>query len=268
MSQLGELEGFQRVMNRLRAIVCCASFVVALAPLAAFADSSNSTAHEQAEVANGQAQLSNTQQQVSDMQAQAEQSAANERMIAQLKSESLRQIQLNNVANGNALEQIAASLANATRNQGEVNAQNELGIAQIKAQALVANADAKLANAQMLAQTRGRWDELANAQAQATFAHGLADFLTSTQAELNMANARQIAQAQADAIHAPAIAEQQNSEAMGANELLASDTALSAGQLAATSVTIKAETLGNGMLAHAEASLQNDEAMLAQATEP
>jgi hypothetical protein len=262
------LEGFQGFMNRLRAIVCCASLVVALVPLAAFADSSDSRSHEAAEVANGAAQLANTEQQVSDMQTAAQQSAANERMIALLKSEGLRQLQLNNVANGNALEQIAAALANAARAQGDLNAQNQLQIAQLRASALVANADANLANAQMLAQTKGRWDELANAQAQSTFLHQVADFISGTQAEINMANAKQIGQEQADAIHTPAIAQQQNSTAMGANELLASDAALDAGQLAATSVAISTDAIENQALAHAEASYLNDLVMEEDATEP
>jgi hypothetical protein len=255
-------------MNRLRAIVCCASLVVALAPLATFADSSSSTSHEQAEVANGQAQLSNAQQEVSDLQTQAQQNAANERMIALLKSEAMRQLQLNNVANGNALEQIAQALADAARANGDLNARNELAIAQAQAAMLVANADSSLANAQMLAQTKGRWDELVNAQAQSTWLHHVADFITSTQAEMNMANAKQIAQEQADAIHTPGIAQQQNSEAMGANELLASDNALSAGQVAATSVTISTDATQMDILAHAIASLANAQAMLANATQP
>jgi hypothetical protein len=255
-------------MNRLRAIVCCASLFVALAPLAAFADSSDSTSHEQAEVINAQAQLADAQQQVADMQAAAQDSAANERMIALLKSEALRQMKLNNVANGNAMEQIAAALANAARAQGDLNAQNELLIAQNRAAALVATADANVANAQMLAQTKGRWDELANAQAQAALMHHTADFITSTQAELDMSNARQIAQEQADAIHTPAIAEQQNSEAMGADELLASDAELQAGALSATSATISSDADEQDVLSHAVSSLDNAEAMLADATQP
>jgi hypothetical protein len=253
-------------MNRLRAIVVCASLVVALMPLAAFAD--NSTSHQQAELANGQAQLAQAQQDVSDMQAQAQVSASNERMIALLKSEALRQMQLNNVANGNAIEQIAAALANAARANGDLNAQNELLIAQSKAAVLVAGADANVANAQQLALTKGRYDELANALAQSQLLHQAADLISGTLAEANMANARQIGQDQADAIHTPAIAQQQNSEAMGANELLASDTALAAGALAATSVAISSDAVENEVLAHAEESLVNDEAMLADATEP
>jgi len=251
-------------IHRLKAIVCCASLVVALSPLAAFADTSSS--HAQDELVNGQAQLVQAQQQVTDMQADAQQSAANERMIGVLQSEAMRQLQLNNVANGNAMEQIASALANAARANGDLNARNELAIAQIHAAALVANADANLANAQQLAQNKGRFDELANAQAQSALLHQVADFLTSTQAEANMASAKQTGQDEADAIHTPAIAQQQNSQAMGANDLLAADTALNASELAATSVVVAADTVEADVLAHAQASLINDEAMLADAT--
>ena len=250
-------------MNRLRALVCCASLVVALAPLAAFAD--ESTSHEQDEVANAEAQLAIAEQDAADMQADAQQSAANDRMIALLKSEAMRQLQLNNVANGNAIEQIAAALANAARAKGELNAQNELIIAQNKAAVLIATADANLANAQMLAQEKGRFDELQNAEAQSTLLHQAADFLTSTIAEANMANARQIAQDDADAIHTPGIAEQQNAEAMGADELLAADTDLAAGELSATSDLISSETDQDTELAHALGSLHNEQVKLADA---
>jgi hypothetical protein len=258
------LGGFFVNMNRFRAIVCCASLAVALAPLAAFADTSPS--HAQDEVANGQAQLLQAQQQVSAMQADAQQSAANERMIGLLRSEAMRQLQLNNVANGNALEQIAAALANAARANGDMNARNELAIAQLKAAALLSNVDSNLANAQQLAQTKGRWDELANAQAQSALLHQVADYLTSTQAELNMANAKQIGQDQADAIHTPGIAEQQNSEAMGADELLDADTALNAADVAASSAEVSSVVDESTVLSHAESSLANAEAMLADAT--
>ena len=250
-------------ISRFRATVCCASLIVALAPLAAFADTSPS--HAQDEVTNGQAQLVEAEQQVSDMQAEAQQSAANERMIGLLRSEAMRQMQLNNVANGNALEQIAAALANAARANGELNARNELAIAQMRAAALIATADANLANGQQLALTRGRNDELANARAQSALLHQVADFITSTQAELNMSSARQTGQDEADAIHTPGIAEQQNSQAMAADELLDADTALNAGALAATSATLSANVEESAVLAHAEASLANAETMLAEA---
>jgi hypothetical protein len=250
-------------MNRLRVLVCCVSLVIALAPLAAFAD--ESTSHEEDEVANAEAQLAIAEQDASNMQAEAQQSAANDRMIALLKSEAMRQLQLHNVANGNAIEQIAAALANAARAQGEVNAQNELIIAQNKAAVLIATADANLANAQVLAQEKGRYDELQNAQAQSTLLHQAADVLTSTIAEANMANARQIAQDEADAIHTPGIAEQQNSEAMGAEELLASDTDLEAGELSATSDIISSQMDQDNVLSHALGSLHNEDVKLADA---
>jgi hypothetical protein len=254
------------VMDRFRALLCGAALVASLAPLAAYAD--NSKSHAQDEVINGQAQLADAQQQVADMQAQAQESAANSRMIALLHSEALRQTQLNNVANGNAMEQIASALADATRAQGDVNAQNELEIAQQRAAALLANVDANLANAQMLAQTKGRWDELANAQAQSALLHQVADYILNTQAQLNMANDREIAAERADAIDAPAVDEQQNIDAMGADELLAADADLAAGDLDATSIEITAGTAETDVLSHAWSSLANDEAMEAEATAP
>jgi len=246
--------------------VCCAALFVALSPLAAFADDSQQ--HAQDEVANGQAHLVDAQQQVADMQADAQQAASNERMIALLQSQALRQKQLNNTANADAMEQIAAALANNARANGDVSARNELAIAQNRAAVLISYADANLANAQMLAQTKGRWDELANAQAQSVFLHQLADFITGQQAEASMSSARQTAEEQADAIQTPAIVEQQNSQAMGANDLLAADTALEASELNATSVTISSSVEESTLLGHAEASLLNDEAMLADATAP
>ncbi len=246
-------------MTTLRAIVCTAALAVALTPFAAFADATSD--HMQAELANGEAQWAIAQQQVSDLQTQALQSAANERMIALLRSEAARERQLNLVANANAMEAIAASLANAARTNGDLNAQNELAIAQNRAQALLVNVDANLANARMLALTKGRFDELANAQAQANLLHQIANFITGQQAEQNMSNAKIIGQDEADAIHTPAIAQQQNGIAMGADELLAADTELQAGELNATSATISVETKASAILDHAAASLKNAEAM-------
>ena len=253
-------------MNRLRLIVCCASLLVALSPLAAFAKTTPQ--HAQDELANGQAQLADAQQVVSDLQVLAQQNAANARMIAVLHSEAMRQLQLNNVANGNALEQIASALANAALDQGNLNAQNDLQIAQNRAAAMIAVADANLANAQMLAQTKGRADELANAQAQSALLHQVADFITGQQAQMNVANDQQIAQNQADAFQAPAVAQAQNSEAMGANELLAADTELQAGELDATSVQISEAAVAADVVDHAEASLANDEEMVKEAATP
>ena len=239
---------------------------MALTPLAAFAKTTPQ--HAQDELANGKAQLADAEQVVSDLQVLAQQDAANARMIALLHSEALRQQQLDNVANGNAIEQLAHSLATAALDQGNINAQNDLVIAQNRAAALIAIADANVANGQMLAQMKGRQDELANALAQAALLHQVADFITGQQAQLNMANDREIAQEQADALQGPAIAEAQNDEALGADELLAADTVLQAGQVDAMSAEISDEAKGADVLNHAEASLANDEAMVAETGAP
>jgi uncharacterized surface anchored protein len=247
-------------MALIRALVCSVTLALALMPLVAVAaDTSNE--HSQAELANGQAQFDLATQQVSDMEQQANLSASNERMIAQLRSQALRERQLSNVSNAIAMEQIAASLANTARTSGDFNAQNELGIAQIKAAGLVSIADANLANAQMLSITKGRFDELLNAQAQSNFLHGVASFISGKQAEQNMSNAKQIGQEQADAIHTPALAQERNGLAMGANELLAADTALQAGTVAAASTQISITSKASAVLAHAAASLANAKAM-------
>jgi hypothetical protein len=240
-------------MRIIRAVVFGATLTLALSPLAAFA-ADTSTEHSQAELANGFAQLDQTQQQVADMQTDANKSAANERMIAVLRSQAMRERQLNLVANANAMESIAASLANAARAQGDVNARNEVAIAQIRAARLVAVADANVANAIAI----GRIDEIANANAQAKTLHQLADFLTGQMTETNISNDKQIAQQTADEIHTPKIVEQQNGAAMGANELLASDVALQAGTLAATSVMVSESADAADLLDHALSSLQSD----------
>jgi len=245
-------------MRSLQAIVCVAALLLALTPLAAFAEV---TGHAADELANGEAQWAIAQQEVSDMQTQAQLSAANERMIALLRSEAMRQRQLDLVANANAMEQLAATLANSARANGDLNARNELGIAQAQAAVLVANIDGNLANAQMLAQTKGRFDELFNAQAQSDLLHRVANFISGQQAEVKMSNAKIIGQEQADAIHTPAIAQQENGIAMGANELLAADTELAAGELAATSVTISINTKASAVAGHALSSLKNAQAM-------
>jgi hypothetical protein len=108
----------------------------------------------------------------------------NNRMIALLESEALRQHQLDNSANGRAIEQVTRALANAARQQGDLNARNELGIAQIKAGILVAHADATVANAR--AQGRRR----APRQPQSQLMHALADTITSVLAETNMSSAK------------------------------------------------------------------------------
>ena len=247
-------------MTVIRAFVCSAALAVALTPFAALA-TDTTPEHAQAELANGQAQWDLALQQASDMEQQANQSAANERMIALLRSESMRERQLSLVANATTMEQIAAALANAARSGGELSARNELEIAQMKAATLVAIADANLANGQQLAITKGRFDELANAQAQSNFMHQLASFISGWQAEQNMSNARQIGQEQADAIHTPAIAEEQNGLAMAANVLLDGDLALAAGDLGARSVAISESAKASAVLGHASASLANALAM-------
>ena len=156
------------------------------------------------------------------------------------------------------MEEIANALANAARADGDLNARNELAIAQIKAASLIAIADANLANGIMLAQTKGRTDEEANSRAQSNFLHQLANFISGQQAELNMANSKEIGQNMADAIHTPAIAQEQNSEAMGADELLAADVDLAAGELAAASDAMsEGGTAAAAELAHAASSRHN-----------
>jgi hypothetical protein len=150
----------------------------------------------------------------------------------------MRQRQLNLVANARAIEQLAASLANAARATGELDARNALAIAQVRSATLLAGIDLKIANAQMLAQLYGRQDQLVNAQAQSDLLHQVANFIAGQQADMKMANARQIGEARADAIHTPAIVQEQNGVAMGANALLAADFALQAGELNASSVVV------------------------------
>ena len=249
-------------MTLIRAFVCSAALAVALAPLAALA-ADMTPDHLQAELANGQAQWDLAQQQANDLQEQATLSAANERMIAQLRSQAFRERQLSNVSNALAMEQIASALANGARMSGDVNARNELGIAQIKAAGLVAIADANLANGQQLAITKGRFDELANSKAQSDFMHQLANLISGTLAEQNMSNAKLIGQEQADAIHTPAIAQEQNSLALGAAELLAGDLEFSAGAVRVSSSVITGQTKASTVLAHAAASLKNAQAMAA-----
>lgn len=239
-------------MAVMRALVCSAALAVALAPLAAFA-ADTSPEHAQAELANTEAQWNLAQQQVSDLQQQANMEAANARTIAVLRSTAMRERQLDLVSNATALEQLAASLANAARAGGDESARNVIAIAQIKASVLVTQADSSLANAMAL----GRSDEIANAQARSDNLHQLANFLTGQSAEMDISNAKLIAEAKADAIHTPAIAQEQNSIAMGANELLAADTALQAGELNAVNVTIGAQSKGSAILANAQSALQN-----------
>jgi hypothetical protein len=246
-------------MAPFRVLVCAGALVVALSPLAAFA-ANDTPAHLQDELANSQAQLSLAQQDAASLQVQAQDEATNERTIALLRSLALRERQLNLVANANAMEQIAAALANAARESGNAGALNDLEVARIQAAALLANVDANLANGRMMALTRGRLDELANAEAQSAILHQLANSIDGEEAELKMANSRQIGQDQADAIHTPAIAEAQNQIVVGANDLLAGDVALAAGELGANNVTIQQNLKASNTLGHAVTSLSNAQA--------
>src|SRR5438270_12316669 len=258
----GRVQGIS--MALIRVLVLSAALTVALTPLVALAQD-DSPEHLQAELANANEQFNLAQQQAQDLEAQAQQSAANERMIAVLKSEAMRQRQLNLVANATAMEQIAAALANAARAEGDFDARNELAIAQQKAAILIEKADLNLANGIMLAQTKGRLDEEANARAQSNFLHQLADFITGRQAELNMANAKEIGQAEADEIHTPKLVEEENGQAMGADALLEADIDLAAGDLGVRSVEIAASNEESDVVSHAADSVRNAQAQLAAA---
>jgi hypothetical protein len=248
-------------MTLIRALVCSVVLVVALAPtMAAFA-AQNDVDHLQAELANAAAQYQLALDQAAAAQQQGQLSQQNERMIAFLQSEAMRQKQLDVAANGNAIEAVAATLANALRAQGDLNARNELIILQNKAAILVSRADATMANA--LAQ--GRADEIANAKAQSLLLHNLADTITSVLAETNMSNARIIAQNEADVVHSPGLDEQANGRALAAGALFAADGALQAGRLAAYSAAVGSGGKQSNIVGHAAASLRNAQAMAAAA---
>ena len=236
-------------------LVCSVGLVLALGPGAALASTARD--HKQSEVINAEAQLQLAQQQAADLADAAAQEGLNARAIALLKSEALRQMQVDNAANAQALQQIAAGLAAAIRSQGDANAANSVAILQLKANALVAQADAKLANAMAI----GRADEIANAQAQADALHQLADYLTGAVAEMDMSNAHLIADNAASAIEQASAVEAQNDEAMGANELFAAETVLDAANVSVENATIQGEARGDALIAHAEESLANAEAM-------
>jgi hypothetical protein len=248
-------------MKVVRVLVFSVGLVIALAPtMAAFAQD-NSAEHQAAEILNAEAQVQLAQDQANQIQAQAQLNADNERTIAFLQSEEMRQHQLDLSANGNAIEQIAAALANAARAQGDLNAQNELQIQQIRASVLVAKADATLANAM----AQGRDSEIVNARAQSSFLHQLADFITSTLAESNMSNAKQQGEAMADKIHTPAIAGANNGNAMAAAEVLSADAVLQASNIAVSSAKVSGNTKAAAILAHAADSLRNAQAMASAA---
>jgi hypothetical protein len=246
-------------MRLLRVLVCCLGLMLALVPLSA-AFAAPTKGHSKEEVANAEAQLQLAQQQATEFADQAALDANNARAIAFLKSEDFRQVQLSNAANATALQQIASGLITAIHSEGDANARNELAILQIKASALIDKADARLTNAFAI----GRADEIANAQAQSDALHQLADYMTGTLAQQNMNNAELIADDQAAAIEASQMAEAQNTEAMGANELFAADTALEAATLEVESAAIQGEARGAAVLAHAEEELANAEAILSE----
>jgi len=248
-------------MNLIRVLVCSVGLVIALAPTMAALANGNDADHQQAELQNAVAQYQLALDQAQAIQAQAQLSAENERMIAFLTSQDMRQHQLDLSANGFAIERIAAALANAARAQGDIDARNELQIQQIRASVLLAKADATLANAR----AQGRQTEIDNALAQSAFLRQLADFTTSTQAETNMSNARLIGQERADVIHTPAIAGAANGQAMAAAELFAADQILQAATLKGTSSTLSGSAKAAAIITHAADSLKNAQAMLAAA---
>jgi len=249
-------------MTLIRAFVFLATFAIALAPFAVFA-ADDSPEHLQAELANGYAQLDGARAQANSIQADANASAQNERMIAVLKSESMRERQLNNAANANALDEIANTLADAARNQGMADSRNSLAIANNQITTLLANVDGNLANAQMMAQTRGRWDEWFNARAQADALHQVGDFIATQVIQQNMANDMAIGAQRASTAEAQGIAEVAASQGMAAAELLAADTALQAGELAAVSSEVDGGNEAADVIGQATTSLQNAEAQAA-----
>jgi hypothetical protein len=245
-------------MRALQTSICCLGLVLALAPVAAFADSSGT--HKQQEVANAEAQLALAQQQADAINTVASQSATNDRTIAVEKSTVLRQAQVDNMANAAALQRRAAVLVDQIRTQGDQNAANELAILQIKASTLVSRADASLANALAI----GRPGEIANAQAQDAGAHQLADYMTTTLAQQNMSNDQIIADDAAAAVDGSAQAEAQNDVAMGDDDVLAADDVLNAADVSAVSDMITGGTEGGTILGHALDSLANAEAQAAE----
>jgi len=245
-------------MTLIRALVCSVGLVIALAPtMAAFADSDSD--HLQAELANASAQYQLALEQASSVQHDGVLSQENERMIAFLQTEAMRQKQLEVSSNGNAIENIASTLANAARAKGDMNARNELIILQNRAGVMVAHADATVANAM----AQGRVDEITNANAQSKFLHNLADTITSVLAETNMSNAKIIAENNADVIHGPGLAEQTNGRALAAAQVFGADQVLIAAQLSAVSAGISSSTKSQAIIDKASASLRNAQAMAA-----
>src|SRR6266508_1358993 len=95
-------QGRSNEMTPLRVLVLCVGLVIALAPMAAVA--ADDTDHMAAELANASAQYQLALQQADDINAETELNMANDRMIALLQSQALRQHQLDGTANGNAIE--------------------------------------------------------------------------------------------------------------------------------------------------------------------
>jgi hypothetical protein len=234
-------------MVHVRLLASSVALVVALVPMVAWAD------HGDEEVANAYAQLTLAQQESNMLRDQAMVSASSDRARALLESAEFRNTMLANNANGAALESISAALANAARAEGTFNATNELLIAQGRASVLLSKMNDDLANARAI----GRTDEIRNAEAQATLMQGLADLIQGRLAETAMSSAKLTGEIEADRLHTPGLAQAANSRAMGANQLLAADTALNLGELNAfNTLTIGFADAGEGV-AEAMAQVEN-----------
>jgi hypothetical protein len=250
-------------MIPLRSAVCVVALVISLAPVSSAFAVDQSIEHLQAELANAKAQKEIAVDESNEIMQDGQLSAANERMIALLDSEAFRLRQLDLVANASAIEDISRALANAMRMSGDANAKNELLIAQFRASVLLAKAEADMANA--IAQNRP--SEIANAKAQGMLFREAASLISGTLAETNMSSAKIRGERQADVVHTPALNELSNGRAMGANELLAADASLAAGELAAFSSIESSEEDMSEVIQHADASLANAFAQLADATD-
>jgi hypothetical protein len=210
--------------------------------------------HAQAEVANAEAQWELAQQEALALQHEGQQDAANARMIGLLRSEAMRQRQLDLARNAEAMEQVASDLAATIRHDGAtLQAANEIGILRIKADRIRTHVADEVANAY----AQGRESQIVNALAMQTFWDGVADFLTGTQAEQNVSNVEQIADEQADAVYAPSVDEAANAEAMGAEDLFAGDLALQAGAVDAASALVDVQADEAALLDHARSSLNS-----------
>jgi hypothetical protein len=243
-------------MVGLRGLVASVALVAALVPMNAFAERTEE--HMRAEVVNAEAQKAQASELAEQIRAAGQVNADNERVIAQLQSEAFRMRQLDLVANANALEQISKALALAYRVSGDLNARNELVIAQGKAAILLDKAKADMANA--LAQ--GRETEIANAKAQGILLMEAASFISGALAETNMSSAKIRGETQADMVHTPGLAEVANGQAMGAEELLAADAELAAGEVGAESAEVTSDEEASEVEDHAASSLHSAEVAL------